>query len=107
MWSFDSDGSGTWTRLDPSARRFRTLWQTGPNRHEVTCRTTFDANTGDIIGAPMFDYATAKFLNEPLPEPVPRSIRSVFAFDHTEKKVPPECRNVSAPTALADDARTQ
>ena len=91
-WVFREDGSGEWTRLDPIATKFRSLLGAGPLRSEVVCRTTYDAKSGDVLET-MTDYSSAKFLNEPLPKPVPRSLRTVFAFDRTTKEVPPECRN--------------
>ena len=45
VWSINPDGSGTWTRYDPKAVRYRNLWKPGPARHEVTERTTYDATT--------------------------------------------------------------
>ena len=42
----------------------------------------------------MHDYATTKCPCEPLPEPVPRAIRTVFEFSRTDVDVPPECRDV-------------
>ena len=99
-WSFNEDGSGTWTRLDPRAFRYASLYSAGPDLHEVSIRTTYDAKTGEMIGVPLREYSTAKFRNEPLPPPVPRSIRSVFAFDHTAKFVPPECRDRVPPAPM-------
>lgn len=86
----NADGSGTWTRIDHRAFRFASLYEAGPRLHEVTSRTTYDLKSGDVIEAPMLDFATAKFRNLELPAPVPRAIRSVFAFDRTEKEVLPE-----------------
>ena len=51
-----------------------------------------------MIGAPMLDYATSKTINELLPDPVPRSIRTVFHFDNTVRDVAPERRNVEENT---------
>ena len=92
---FNSDGSGTWTRVDMNASRFRSLYEAGPLRSEVTMRTTYDVKTGEMIGSPMRDYATSKSISEPLPEPVPRSVRTVFSFDRTVREVAPECRNLA------------
>ena len=75
--------------------RFRPLLRAGPLREEITCRRTYDNSTGEELGKPMWDYRTAKFLNEPLPEPVPRSVRTVFHFDSTSVVVPPECREMT------------
>ena len=91
LWHIRSDGSGTWTRIDASATRFRPLLRAGPLREEVVCRRTFDHGTGEELGAPMRDYATAKLLNEPLPDPVPRPVRTVFHFNSTSVVAPPEC----------------
>ena len=92
-WEFKSDGSGTWTRIDASATRFRSLYEAGPLKSEVTLRVTFDGKTGEMIGSPMRDYATSKAISESLPEPVPRPVRTVFHFDRTTREVPPERRN--------------
>ena len=97
-WTFRSDGSGTWSRIDASAHRFRSLYEAGPLRTEVTRRETFDERTGDMIGAPMLDYATSKTINELLPDPVPRSIRTVFHFASTVRDVAPERRNIEENT---------
>ena len=101
-WHFEHNGSGTWTRVDPNAMRYRPLLRAGPTREEVTCRRTYDARTGDELGEPMKDYARAKFLAEPLPDPVPRPIRTVFHFDQTSVVVPPECRNIVPAPAVEE-----
>ena len=93
-WTLRRDGSGTWSRCDASALRYRTLYEAGPLRSEVTKRETFDSRTGEMLGAPMLDYPTSKALSEPLPEPVPRPIRTVFSFDRMSRDVAPERRNM-------------
>ena len=94
LWRIGSNGAGTWTRIDAAAVRFRPLLRAGPLREEIVCRRTFDNYTGEELGEPMTNYATAKLLNEPLPDPVPRPVRTVFYFDRTSVAVPPECREV-------------
>ena len=89
VWHFENDGSGSWTRIDHRATKYASLFTAGPEPNEVVSRRTFDLDTGEELGAPMLDFATAKFRNLPLPEPVPRSIRSVFTFAQTSKQAPP------------------
>ena len=89
-WDLKPDGSGTWTRIDRTATRYRTLYRSGPARSEVVLRETFDANSGEMLGTPMRDYSTAKELNAELPEPTPRHIRTVFHFRHTAARIPAE-----------------
>ena len=93
LWHFRSDGSGTWTRVVPSATSFTPLGPAGPNRDEVVSRSTFCALTGEPIGSVMLDYSSTKFPAEPLPEPAPRATKTIFAFDRTSKHVPRECYN--------------
>ena len=92
LWHFRPNGSGTWTRVVPSATTYTPLGLAGPYREEVVSRTTYCAITGMPIGPVMLDYATTRFTAEPLPEPTPRAIRTVLAFHRTAKHVPPECR---------------
>ena len=90
----NSDGSGTWTRYDHCAVRFRPLWKSGPARAEITRRETFCAKTGEAINPPMLDFPTNRDLSACLPLPgesgyrkepgPPRSIRTVFHFTRTE-----------------------
>ena len=87
MWQLNGDGSGTWTRRDRGATRYSSLYSSGPARQEVHTRETYDANTGDLIGTTK-NFDTAKLLNQELPDPVPRDIKSVFYFNSTAKKVP-------------------
>ena len=94
-WTFRRDGSGTWSRVDTNAFRYRSLYEAGPLRSEVTKRETFDEKTGEMLGVPMLDYATSKVISEPLPDPVPRSVRTVFHFDRTARDVAPERRNMA------------
>ena len=93
VWHFRADGSGTWTRVVPSATSYTQLGPAGPDRDEVVSRSTFCAISGQPIGPVMLDYATNQFLSEPLPEPVPRPTKTVFAFIRTRKNVPKECYN--------------
>ena len=95
-WTFRRDGSGTWSRVDTNAFRYRSLYEAGPLRSEVTRRETFDEKTGEMLGAPMLDYSTSKTISEPLPDPVPRSVRTGFYFDRTVREVAPERRNMTA-----------
>ena len=88
-WSFNADGSGSWTRVDTSASRYRPLRPSGPKREEVICRETWDVRTGEMVGQPMLNYGTATDLSAELPPPVPRHIRTVFYFRQTTAKVPP------------------
>ena len=90
VWHFEPDGSGTWTRVDLRATKYASLYTAWPELHEITSRRTFDHDSGEELGVPMLDFASAKFRNLPLPEPVPRSIRSVFAFARTSKQTPPD-----------------
>ena len=88
VWQLNADGSGFWSRIDSSATRFRQLRPLGPRREEVTKRVTWDLRTGEMIGSPMYDYATSRALAEELPLPRPRSIRTEFHFDRTKANVP-------------------
>ena len=97
---FNADGSGEWTRWDRGAKRFSTLWSTGPARHECYERATFDANTGEWLGT-LKRFDTAKNLNEELPPPVPRDIKSVFRFKATSKKPTDSARSVNSAAAAA------
>ena len=87
VWDIRPDGSGTWAREDKAATRFSTLWKTGPARHEVHKRVTYDLDTGQVIGT-LLRFDVAKNLNDELPPPVPRNIRSVFHFHSTQARVP-------------------
>ena len=90
-WEFASDGSGTWTRVDRRVSRHRSLREVGLRPEEVVSRITFDASTGERLGPVMRDYATAKCKDDWLPEPIPRDVRTVFAFNRTSAQVAPEC----------------
>ena len=100
VWAFNPDGSGEWTRMDKGATRFSTLWSTGPARQEVYERLTYDANTGELLET-MKRFDTAKLLNEELPPPVPRDIKSVFRFKSTAKNVQASSRQVGEVAAAA------
>ena len=98
VWDIQPDGSGTWTRSDPSATRCRTLCKSGPARHEVHERVTVDAVTGQVLHTlPNFD--TAKILDQELPPPCPRAIKSIFRFKATKACIPDAAKNVSVPDA--------
>ena len=86
-WTLNQDGSGEWVRWDRAASRFSTLWSTGPARQEVQERLTYDANTGELLET-LKRFDVAKNLNEPLPAPVPRDIKTVFRFKSTSKRIP-------------------
>ena len=101
-WEFRPDGSGRWFRVDACATSYRPVLRAGPLQSEVTSRTTIDMTTGEQVGPIMRDYATAKFHCEPLPEPTPRAIRTIFTFDYTSVDVPPECRNVWPPDSAGE-----
>ena len=88
-WEVNADGSGTWTRHDKSALRLRTLYRSGPARHEVHTRTTYDAESGDELDVTR-NFATAKVIDAELPPPTPRSLRTVFHFAKTEVPIPPD-----------------
>ena len=90
-WVVNGDGSGTWTRRDRGATRFASLYSSGPARYECHTRETYDANTGDLIGT-MHNFDTAKLINQELPGPVPRDIKSVFHFKSTAKTIPNPAR---------------
>ena len=83
-WAVQEDGSGTWTRWDKGARRFSTLYSSGPARQDCHTRTTYDSNTGELLET-LRKFDTAKLVNEPLPPPVPRDIKSVFHFVSSSK----------------------
>ena len=96
----NADGSGKWVRWDRGATRFSTLYSSGPARQEVYERVTFDSNTGEKLGVlPRFD--TAKNLNDNLPPPVPRDIRSEFFFRATSKVIPSSARTTDTSMAAA------
>ena len=82
------DGSGTWTRYDPAAVKFRVLYMTGPSVAEVTRRDTFDAKTGELLES-MTDFAYNRAKCADLPEPRPRALRTVFHFTKTKAETPP------------------
>ena len=90
-WDIKPDGSGTWTRFDRSAVRCRSLFKTGPARSEVYERVTVDANTGEVLHT-LTGYQTAKVLDQELPPPVPRAIKSIFHFRATAAKIPDHAR---------------
>ena len=89
VWEVRPDGSGTWTRHDNSATRLRTLYRSGPARHEVHTRDTFDAQTGQHLDTTR-NFATAKIIDAELPSPRPRALRTVFSFDRTSSTIPPD-----------------
>ena len=104
-WNLSPNGSGTWTRYDRSAVRCRTLYRSGPSRHEVHTRETFDADTGELLDTTR-EFATAKVIDQELPSPKPRALRSVFHFDATNAVVPqevPDPELVPAQTVVVDD----
>ena len=82
-----ADGSGTWTRRDPAAVRCRTLYRSGPARNEVHTRETFDANTNELLNTTT-NFAYAKVVDQELPDPKPRAVRTVFHFASTQANVP-------------------
>ena len=88
-WALNEDGSGTWTRFDASASRYRDLWLAGPNRNEVTHRVTYCAKTGEKLDETQ-EYAFCRKRCEELPELVPRPIYTVFYFKATTKPIPSE-----------------
>ena len=87
LWQLNADGSGSWTRIDPAAVKFRTLYMAGPHLSEITRRETWDTTTGELIDTTR-NFATCKMPCEDLPEPRPRALRTVFYFDHTKANVP-------------------
>ena len=97
-WVISPDGSGTWERVDRGATRYKTLWKTGPSRHEVHQRVTYDMCTGEVIGT-LKGFDTAKDLNGELPPPVPRDIRSVFHFKSTNARIPDTAGNAEVAAA--------
>ena len=99
-WVINEDGSGTWTRWDKSATRYSTLYSSGPNRQECHERTTYDAKTGEKLGT-LSRFDIAKSVNEPLPPPVPRDIKTVFHFKSTVKHVPQSARVKGSAAAAA------
>ena len=71
VWCVQPDGSGTWTRTYRGAKRFSTVYSSGPLRQECRQRLKHDAGTNELLeNLQRFD--TAKYVNEPLPPPVPR-----------------------------------
>ena len=100
VWSLRADGSGTWTREDPSAIRFRDLFMSGPKACEVLHRETFDGDTGELLDITR-NWGFCKLKCADLPPPIPRRLRSVFHFAHTDAQVPSD---VVAPTACAPAA---
>ena len=96
VWDINLDGSGSWTRHDKAAYRCRTLFKSGPARNEVYERVTIDAKTGEVLHTlPGFD--TAKVLDQELPPPCPREIKTVFRFRATKANVPSEARRQNSP----------
>ena len=96
----NSDGSGTWTRFDASATRFRDLYLSGPSRAEVTYRETFDREDGQLIDVTR-NFASCKDRCPLLPEPAPRSLRTVFHFASTKAAVPPDAQSSPVPEAAS------
>ena len=93
-WEIYPDGSGTWTRHDRAAVRCRTLYRSGPARHEVHTRHTFDSSTGEHLDTTK-SFATAKIIDQELPSPRPRPLRSVFVFDSTQAPLPADAVRVN------------
>ena len=87
LWQLNADGSGTWTRIDTAAVKFRTLYMAGPKLSEITKRETWDATTGELLDTTR-NFATCKAPCEDLPEPRPRALRTVFHFERTSANVP-------------------
>ena len=98
MWHVNADGSGTWTRVDSSAVKFRTLYMAGPKLSEITKRETYDATSGELLDTTR-NFANCKFPCEDLPEPRPRALRTVFYFDKTEVHVPASALTSAEPTS--------
>ena len=94
IWVIKADGSGTWTRLDPKAVRCRTLYRSGPARHEVHLRETFDDATGRLIESTK-NFATAKVIDQEIPSPRPRALRTVFHFAQTQQVIPHDAERES------------
>ena len=95
MWSMNPDGSGSWSRPDAAASRYRTLYLSGPSVDEVTYRETFCGKSGDLIDVTR-DYPGCRDKGAPLPPPVPRSVRTVFHFMRTKAVIPPDALQSSA-----------
>ena len=99
IWSVNSDGSGTWTRHDSKATRCRSLQKAGPSRHEVGLRETFDAESNELLHT-LTDYANAKCLDQELPSPRPRAVRTVFHFNRTTSTIPPDAVVTGSSTSM-------
>ena len=83
-------------RASKRAFRYRTLRDCGLKPEEVVSRTTHDLHTGEQIGSVMRDYATSTRKADELPEPVPRDLRTIFAFRSVSSHVAPELRRQTA-----------
>ena len=98
-WVVNPDGSGTWTREDKSAVRYRTLYKSGPSKSEVHTRVTFDGVTGDQLDVTeRFD--TCKVIDAEVPPPTPRALKTVFHFDRTAATIPPDATVVGDPQSV-------
>ena len=88
-WELHPDGSGTWTRHDRSAVRYRTVFKSGPAKHEIHTRTTYDADTGEELNITK-NFDVCKSIDAELPSPRPRALRTVFSFNRTAATIPPD-----------------
>ena len=100
IWHLNADGSGTWTRLDKSATRLKTLWASGPRASEVTMRLTYDVDT-DVCIDVTYEFASLKDKNAEI-DPPARSLRTVFYFDKTTVQIPPDALPSKAPEGVSD-----
>ena len=88
LWHVNDDGSGTWTRHDSAQDKFRPLRPAGPADEEITCRETYDGDTGELINVTR-DWANCKNKSEVLPGGHPRRLRTVFHFASTRSSYCP------------------
>ena len=92
--------------MDPKAVRCRTLFRTGPARHEVHTRQTFDNDTGELLEVTK-SFATAKIIDQELPDPRPRSLRTVFHFGATQAVIPHDAQREEGPSSASKPAQSK
>ena len=90
-WSFNPDGSGTFTRYETAAKRLRVPYKIGPDLDEIHTRETYDANTKELIDV-THRFDQTKIRDVELPPPVPRATRTVFHFASLPRQLPPEAQ---------------
>ena len=89
----NADGSGTWTRKDPSESTTRVLYKSGPLDSECHLRVTYCGLTGEQLESNTVFPMPYEVKHKPLPEPCPRPIKTVFHFRATNARVPAKAQH--------------